>query len=147
MKRVDFVQNLMLVSDDPERLVGFYRDVLGLPFVAVEDEGVRWGCSLGGLELSIHAPADFDDPAVGVGAVRFGFAVPDIDATVATLEELGIELSYPPRDLGWGKTTAVRDPDGNVIELTELGDDWYRHLEKESPPARSRRVHLRALDD
>jgi hypothetical protein len=41
----------------------------------------------------------------------------------------GIPLCYPPADLGEeSQVTAVRDPDGNLEELTQLGPGWLGHL-------------------
>lgn len=130
---IKFLSAVLLVSHDAKRLAGFYRDVLGIP---LEEErhtpsNLHWGCNLGDVHFAIHPAADFeDDPSAGVGAIKLAFGVDDIDETADTLESRGVELVYPPRDLGWCKMTAVRDPDGNYVELTELGADWYRHLEK-----------------
>ncbi len=46
--------------------------------------------------------------------------VEDVDATVAHIQELGVELVLGPRDFpDWGMRSAyLRDPDGNLIELT-----------------------------
>jgi catechol 2,3-dioxygenase-like lactoylglutathione lyase family enzyme len=151
--RIEFLSAVQLVSRDAERLVAFYRDVLGLPLAeqsALAEESALaeqsalpehrplaeqgeaeepfWACTLGELHLSIRDAAEGDE--LGVGAVKLAFAVIDVDDVVASLEERGVALLYAPRDLGWCKMTAIRDPDGNCIELTELGDDWYRHLEK-----------------
>ena len=38
-------------------------------------------------------------------------------------------LCYPPADSGEeSRITAVRDPDGNLVELTQLGPGWLGHL-------------------
>jgi catechol 2,3-dioxygenase-like lactoylglutathione lyase family enzyme len=140
MQRVENVSTILLASRDAAGLAAFYRDMLGLP-LQEEGEGARrrWGCALGDLHFSIHPLEDFGEDEVGSGAVRLGFAVKDIDDMAAHLEGRGVELLFSPRDLGWGKTTAVRDPDGNTVELTELGDDWFRHLDKNTSPVSWRR--------
>jgi catechol 2,3-dioxygenase-like lactoylglutathione lyase family enzyme len=135
LPRVENISTVLLVSKDAARLAVFYRDTLGLPLREDREGGrARWACALGELQISIHPQEDFDEEPIGSGAIRLGFAVKDIDEMVARLEERGVELLFSPRDLGWGKMTAVRDPDGNVIELTQLGDDWFRHLDKDAPP-------------
>ena len=63
------------------------------------------------------------------GAVKLAFTVFDLDAYLGRLRQHGLEPLYPPRDLGWTRMTAVRDPDGNYLELTELGAEWFSHLE------------------
>lgn len=132
-ERVEFLSAVLLVSRNAERLAAFYGDVLGVPLTVEQHdaEPPHWGCTLGDLHFAIHPVDDFDeDPATGVGAIKLAFAVFDIDEVAARLEERGVGLLYAPKDLGWCKMTAIRDPDGNYLELTELGDDWYRHLEK-----------------
>ena len=54
----------------------------------------------------------------------------DLPAMIAWLEECGIALCYPPAELGTqSQITAVRDPDGNLVELTQLGPGWLDHLQ------------------
>jgi predicted enzyme related to lactoylglutathione lyase len=132
-EKIEFLSAVLLVSRDAARLASFYREVLGVPLVEEQHDDTlpHWGCTLGDLHFAIHPVEDYpEDPTTGVGAIKLAFAVFDIDAAAAKLEERGVDLVYAPKDLGWCKMTAIRDPDGNYIELTELGDDWFRHLEK-----------------
>jgi len=139
---IESLSAVMLVSPTPEGLAAFYRDVLGVP-LEEEQHGAKtyWGCSLGDVHFAIYACDDFDEaPEVGAGALKLAFTVSDIDETAEDVEESGYELAYAPRDLGWCKMTAVRDPDGNYVELTELGADWCRHLEKDDDSIPTREV-------
>jgi hypothetical protein len=53
----------------------------------------------------------------------------DLDPFVAWLAERGVELCYPPVEFGTqSRITAIRDPDGNLVELTQLGPAWLDHL-------------------
>ena len=150
-ERIEFLSAVIVVSKDAERLAKFYSEVLRLPLEEEQhgDTLPHWGCTLGSLHFAIHPVGDFeDDPQTGTGAVKLAFAVFDIDTVCERLEQAGVELSYSPKDLGWCKMTAIRDPDGNYIELTELGDDWFRHLEKRKIAGHdllSRRKKLEAL--
>lgn len=48
---------------------------------------------------------------------------------VAWLHRCGIPLCYPPASLGGeSQITAVRDPDDNLVELTQLGPGWLGHI-------------------
>lgn len=128
-----FLSGIIIVSAEPERLAGFYRDVLGVPLVAEQhdDTAPHWGCELGDVHFAIHPEADYPGEALGAGAVKVAFMVFDLDALVARLGEHGVELLYPPAAFGAGsRITAVRDPDGNTVELTELGPSWLEHLKE-----------------
>jgi len=131
-ENLSFLSGVLLVSQDPERLVAFYRDVLGLPLVEERhsDAAPHWGCELGDVHFAIHPVEDYpEDRVTGAGAVKLAFMVFDLAAFAGWLEERGIELCYQPTQLGSESlVTAVRDPDGNLIELTELGAGWFEHL-------------------
>jgi catechol 2,3-dioxygenase-like lactoylglutathione lyase family enzyme len=124
---------VILVSRRPERLVEFYRDVLGLPLVEERhgETEPHWGCELGDVHFAVHPAADYpDDPATGPGPVKLAFMVFDLPGMVTYLENRRVPLCYPPTDLGTqSQITAVRDPDGNLVELTQLGPDWLGHLQ------------------
>ncbi|MCI0586114.1 MAG: VOC family protein [Planctomycetes bacterium] len=130
---IEFLSAVLLVSRDPERLAKFYRDVLGVP---LEDERhgetlPHWGCTMGDVHFAIHPVEDFpEDRACAVGSVKLAFTVFDLDGFVGELKARGVEPLYPPRDEGFCRMTALRDPDGNHLEFTELGEEWFRHLEE-----------------
>ena len=128
-----FLSGIILVSADAARLSEFYRDVLGVPLAAEQhgDTEPHWGCELGDVHFAIHSTADYPGESTGTGAVKIALMVFDLDATVAGLAARGVELLYPPAEFGaqsW--ITAVRDPDGNTVELTQLGPSWLEHLRK-----------------
>jgi predicted enzyme related to lactoylglutathione lyase len=129
---IEFLSAVLIVSKDPERLARFYRDVLGVPLEAEDHEGAlpHWGCTLGDVHFAIHPIEDFPDHRSGVGAVRLAFTVFDIHGAARRLQERGAALLHPPRDTGYFWTTAVEDPDGNLVELTELCDEWFETLQR-----------------
>jgi hypothetical protein len=50
---------------------------------------------------------------------------------VEWLDVCGVASCYPPRPFGeQSLITAVRDPDGNLVELTQLGSRWLDHLRR-----------------
>jgi len=130
---LEFLSAVLVVSDDAERLARFYRDQLGVP-LRPERHGENlqhWGCELGDVHFAIHPRQNFQrDPNVGVGAVKLAFIVFDLDAYLQTLTQRGIQPLYEPEQVGGMRMTAVRDPDGNFIELTELGQSWFDRLRK-----------------
>lgn len=132
-EKVEFFSGVLLVSKDPERLVTFYREVLGIPLKDEAHNQLRqhWGCQLGDLHFAIHPVENFqEDTASGVGAVKLALNIFDLEAFVTDLQGKGLELLYPLEDLGWSKMTAIRDPDGNYLEFTELSDSVFGFLEE-----------------
>lgn len=128
---IEFLSAVLLVSEDPARLAAFYRDVLGVPLVEEQHGGAlpHWGCTLGDVHFAVHPVATFPDRRSGVGAVKLAFTVFDVHEVARRLEAGGTPLLYPPRDTGFFWSTAVLDPDGNLLELTEMRDAWFEHLE------------------
>lgn len=130
--RIEFLSAVLIVSENPRRLADFYRDVVGIPLEA-EEHGAslpHWGCTLGDIHFAIHPVATFPDRRSGVGSVKLAFTVFDIQALVHRLEDKRVSLLYPPHDTGFFWSTAIQDPDGNLIEFTQLRDEWFTMLEE-----------------
>jgi predicted RNase H-like nuclease/predicted enzyme related to lactoylglutathione lyase len=85
----------------------FYRDAFGVPF-----EGAN--ASLEGIELRL-ATADEASPP----NVELGFVVDELEAAHARAVRAGAAVVGEPRDEAAGRTANYRDPDGNVVTLTE----------------------------
>lgn len=109
---------------DLDRSLRFYRELLGLPVGEPEthgEEDVRhahatwgsWGQD-GFLLFNIY-PAGSAEPT----RARIGFEVDGLDAIHARMAGEGAEVVHPPERKPWGRTAAYRDPDGNVVALTE----------------------------
>jgi catechol 2,3-dioxygenase-like lactoylglutathione lyase family enzyme len=122
---VNFLNAVLIVSEQPARLARWYRDVLGLP---LEDEqhgggagAAHYGCSLRGLHFAIHPTATYAfAPETGTGAVRLAFNVSDIDVFETTLKGQDLDWVFRPVDLGWSRMLALRDPDGNYVEVVQM---------------------------
>jgi predicted enzyme related to lactoylglutathione lyase len=130
--KVEFLSAVLLVSKNHDRLAQFYKDVVGIP---LEDEQhgdtlKHYGCELGDLHFAIHPVENFQDSNHGIGSVKLAFEVFNMDAHLKKLKSHGIEPLYPPKKMGPMLITAIKDPDGNHIEFTQLGDGWYKHLEE-----------------
>jgi catechol 2,3-dioxygenase-like lactoylglutathione lyase family enzyme len=126
-----FLSGIILTSAEPARLVAFYRDLLGVPLAEERhgDSAPHWACELGDVHFAIHAAVDHPGEPTAAGAIKLAFLVFDLDPLVAWLAERGVEVCYPPVAFGAeSRITAVRDPDGNLVELTELGPGWLDHL-------------------
>lgn len=128
----NFLSAVLITSRNAEKLAAFYRDVLKVP---LEDEqhgptAKHYGCEMGELHFAIHPIENFGNEEPGVGAVRLAFEIFDMDGFVRHLKTHGIEPLYPPKQQGPMLITAVKDPDGNQVEFTQLGERWIKHLEK-----------------
>lgn len=49
---------------------------------------------------------------------------------ISHLASKGVSPLYPPKEMGPMLMTALKDPDGNHIEFTQLSERWIKHLEK-----------------
>jgi DNA-binding transcriptional MerR regulator len=59
------------------------------------------------------------EEGTGGGTTRFGLLVDDVDAVHERALRAGGAEEHPPADFAWKpRTSAVRDPDGNVIDLS-----------------------------
>lgn len=65
-------------------------------------------------------PSDPNRPVCDHGITHICLDVVDVDEEYERLKAAGMKFHCPPQDLGDGRTTYGRDPDGNVIELLEL---------------------------
>ncbi len=115
----------ILFVTDLGRSIGFYRDVLGLPFRFANDsyaefttEGAKFALfARSGLPelIGVEAPAGRVPWPQG----EVAFFCDDVDAEHRRLAAAGVTVLAPPTDRPWGERTLhVADPDGNVVELT-----------------------------
>ena len=109
------IQSTYYVVADVERAVAFYRDLLGLTLKF--QDGTRWAqFDVGGAALAL-SNAEEGAVAPGAGAV-VTLEVDDLDAVARGLAGHGVEVVREIRDMGpHGRTMAIRDPGGNVVQL------------------------------
>jgi lactoylglutathione lyase len=114
----------ILFVSDLERSIGFYREVIGLPFrfstesyAEFETEGAKFGLYARAMLLDlIGLEAPPGEAPWPQGEVSF--FVEDPDAEHERLAAAGVTVLAPPTDRPWGERTLhVADPDGNVVEL------------------------------
>ncbi|GAA3233943.1 hypothetical protein GCM10017691_30020 [Pseudonocardia petroleophila] len=113
------LDHLVLVSDDPERLIAWYVDVLGLEPLRLE----RWRAGevpFASLRVDAGTIVDVQRGSrSGTNVEHLALVVDaDPDALAALAAGHGVD---PPRDLfgarGQGQGIYLRDPDGNGVEL------------------------------
>jgi predicted enzyme related to lactoylglutathione lyase len=110
----------MLISRDLERLVTFYRSLFGAEETErVPPEGPTFflGLRIGESDLGVVSDAEAPD---GPQRMLLSIAVPDVDALLPRVTELGGRVRGPSNDMPWGQRVAhVQDPDGNTVNLTQ----------------------------
>lgn len=130
------VDHVGIAVNDLDAALGSYRelfDVHPLRREVVEDQGVEEAMiPLGGSYIQLLAPLQPDSPVGrflakrGEGLHHVAYAVPDIRAALAHLEEQGAHLiDREPRLGGGGHRIAFVHPrtvGGTLIELVELSD-------------------------
>jgi len=142
---LEFLSAVIVISNDAEKLARFYREVLGVPLESAQhgESHRHYECLMGDVHFAIHPLANhshsspsssriprMDPKMVAVGSMKLALTTFDMAATIKRLQASQIEPIYPPKDIGFATMTAIRDPDGNYVEITELGERWFHHLDE-----------------
>ena len=122
---------LVVEAADYEEALRFYRDVLGMPEVPLDDaDGARIaGLAAGESLVELLEPAADDSPIGrfverrGPGIHHICFAVDDLDATLERCRRAGIRLiDEHPRIGAEGKRIAFLHPASTAGVLVELSE-------------------------
>ena len=114
-----------VATASPEKARAFYESVLGLTLVSDEQWAIVFdahGTMLRVQKVKSVQPQPF---------TTLGFRVPDIASAVRDLAGKGVEFvryDFLPQDAlgiwqapGGGRVAWFRDPDGNLLSLTQFG--------------------------
>jgi len=115
-----------LTTNDLQRSIAFYRDVLG--FMIGEEwreKGVLAGVEMhaGAITFMLNQDdfAKGRDRQKGVGSRLYCHTAQDIDRLAAQIKERGGVLDQEPKDMPWGdRVFMISDPDG--FKLTFVQD-------------------------
>ena len=111
----------IIVTADLDRLLAFYTELLGArELVRFPDDGPVFyvGLALGDSELGLSSDAGVQPGSPG--RVLLSIEVPDVDALLPKVAGLGGEATSGANDMPWGQRVAhIKDPDGNVVNLTQ----------------------------
>ena len=138
------IHHVAISTPDIDRLLGFYRDLLGMQEVMRFDwdqgsEDIDQALGLkhsAARQVMIKAENlcielfEFKNPTPSTmnpnrpvcdhGHTHICFDVQDIFSVYNKMVAAGVRFHAPPKDYGHLKFTYGRDPDGNVFELQEL---------------------------
>jgi predicted enzyme related to lactoylglutathione lyase len=109
--------NINVTSEQPERLIAFYRDVVQLPVETGMGDGAF---VVAGSHLLIDGHSETKGPAKEPQRVLINFFVDDIDAEQKRLEGHGVTFIRDKGKEYWGGIISTfTDPDGNYLQLIE----------------------------
>jgi predicted enzyme related to lactoylglutathione lyase len=107
--------NINITSEQPERLIAFYRDVVGLPLNERGD-----GFSVAGAEILIDGHSETTGQAKDPQRFLVNMFVEDLAAEQARLEAQGVEfIRKQGREYWGGIISTFLDPDGNYAQILE----------------------------
>ncbi len=126
--------SIQLASENPGRLLAFYRDVVQLPVVEdMGDHALQFGP--GGI-LFLVDHSEVSGPPREPARVVFDLHVGDLDAQQERLEAAGVKFLRSKGIEYWGGIISTfEDPDGNRIQMIEFRPDLARP-EEEAAAAR-----------
>ena len=122
-----------LYVEDCRACYKFYHDVLGLEATFISDIDTYVELTDGKVKLTLLNQNKLIEYLGNKAQFRFesksdrlslSFEVNDVEQACKHLQEQGIEMVSPPMNIpDWGvKLALVRDPEGNLIELTQMGE-------------------------
>lgn len=116
------VWSITLTVSDLERSKKFYEDVLGLNKKYEYSSYVGFEC--GGVEIGLRPKASIE---IGKDSASIQFLVDDVDKEYRRLIGKGVEFINEPHDEPWGgRQASFHDPDGNILEITEI--NWKKYF-------------------
>ena len=116
---------VVLTVSDLDRAVHLYAGAFGLDLHIDDHQGDDPWTS------GRHAATSWTDGAfvhfalyetkdgAATTAAQVAFRVADVDAAHARAVQAGAEVVHGPKRQPWGISARYRDPDGNVVELTQ----------------------------
>ena len=125
MSRLIFIA---LNVSDIDKSIAFYRNGFGIDFHTDENKPLNdtwyggyhgefsWGDGAY-LHFALFPALPPERPVSR--DVQIGFRVASIEAAHDKALEWDVAVVHPPRQEPWGPTARYRDPDGNLISITE----------------------------
>ena len=125
--------SIQLASDNPARMLAFYRDVIQLPVVNdMGDHALQLGPS---AILFLVDHSEVSGPTKERARVVFDLHVDDLDAQQDRLLAAGVPFSRKKGVEYWGGVISTfSDPDGNTVQMIEMRPELARE-ENEPAPA------------
>jgi len=117
------VWSITLSVSNLERSKIFYEKILGLNKKYEYSSYIGFEC--GGVEIGLRPKASVE---IGKDAASIEFLVDNVDEEYRKLTSKGVKFINEPHDEPWGgRQASFHDPDGNLLEITEI--NWRKYFE------------------
>ena len=118
------IRHIAIYTDDMEAQARFYREAFGMEEMRSSAGAISLSDGYLGVTL---IKTSGDSPKRGLH--HFGFLVDNLSAAEQRLRQVrpGIEISRP-EDFGTSAEYKVKDPEGNIFDISEQG--WIRYDDK-----------------
>ncbi len=106
----------MVLVQDIERALRFYKDVLGFTVAEEEEDWIIFNEGVG-LKVS---PDPISELNIAFTAVQVTLQVDDAEAAFAELTKKGVPFLIPPTASGSAVFATFRDTENNMLQLMQL---------------------------
>ena len=106
-------------SEDLNKLLPFYRDVVGLPVRINSPEFVVFG-EAGAPTLGLGTHSEVRGRNADPARHMVGLMTDDVKADWKRLKTAGVEFVEDPKDYGTLWIATLKDPDGNLVQLLQF---------------------------
>lgn len=114
------IHSVLIWTEDVNHLLPFYRDVLGLRPEMESDGFVIFQASVG-AQLALGAHSEVQGRSRDPYRVMVDFEVDDCQVEYERLSREGVEFIRPPSKENGTIIATFRDPDGNLLQLFQMG--------------------------
>jgi predicted enzyme related to lactoylglutathione lyase len=108
-------------SEDLNRLLPFYRDVLGLAVRIQTPAFVVFG-ETGAPAFALGTHSEVHGRNADAARHMVGLVTDDVTADSKRLKAAGVEFVEDPKDYGNLWLATLKDPDGNLVQLLQFKD-------------------------
>ncbi len=112
------LEEIAIFTDQVKETAEFYLALGGK--VVYQNEGLAI-IGFDNVKVLIHTPYQ-----PGEGELpcenHIAFGTHNVDKEINRLSGLGITVEYEPDDYDWGRSAYLRDPDGKLVELTQIAE-------------------------
>ena len=111
------VGGAILLIENMEKSVTFYRNILGMKIKHESPDWVEFVNESGRTVLALHPKRT---KSIGSPNMLVGFNVNDIENVCKQLEEKSVKFYKKLKEESFGKHAIIEDPDGHLISIVEI---------------------------